>query len=686
MNKFLPVLFALIIGLPQINYSQLSRVDSLLVSHKDSHDSLKVTALIEAYVKCEQINIKDGIPFLDKALIIANRMDDQKWTGKVYMKFGNFYNITGDYEKSIEFINKGKKIFEELDLHQNIGSAYNNLGVTYEKMGRYNEAMDSYIKALNLYEQNVDSLNIAKTYLNLGLLYFRQEDYMKSMDFYQKSLDIRKSIDDKEGIALVYNNMAIVNYYTGNYNDVRKYFEKAYQIYLETGNLRRQLMALSNIAEINNIIGQKEKALNTYFKILKLEEQMGHKGDQAQTLFFIGELYFSRNDLDRAKDYMYKSLDIAKDIGALDDVKNAYKSLTQIYKEDKNYTKALGYYELYTEVKDSIFNAEKSKQIKELETQYETKEKEQLIRNLENEKLIQDLKIKKQRAFIFSVLAGLLSISVFLLILFRQNKTIRYANRTLAYQKKQITDSIEYASRIQTAILPPDEYIEQVIPDHFILYKPRDIVSGDFYWITHKGSKVVVAAVDCTGHGVPGAFMSMLGFAFLNEIVNKETELKANVILNQLRDYVKKSLHQTGKDDEAKDGMDIALCVIDTENLKLQYSGAYNPLYLIRNNDIISLKADRMPIGIYILEKDSFTNHEIEIEKNDTIYIFTDGYIDQFGGEGQTKFKMAPFRDLLISISNKSMRDQKRILEDRFYEWKGTHEQIDDVLVMGIKV
>ena len=223
------------------------------------------------------------------------------------------------------------------------------------------------------------------------------------------------------------------------------------------------------------------------------------------------------------------------------------------------------------------------------------------------------------------MLSGFVSILIFLLILFYQIKKIRRAKDLLAFQKKQITDSIEYASRIQTAVLPPGEYISKLIPEHFILYKPRDIVSGDFYWITHKDEKIVIAAVDCTGHGVPGAFMSMLGFAFLNEIVNKNTELKASTILNQLRDYVKESLHQTGKDDETKDGMDIALCIIDPENLRLQYSGAYNPLYLIRNDNFISLKADRMPIGIHIIEKESFTNHEIDIQTGDVVYMFTDG-------------------------------------------------------------
>jgi serine phosphatase RsbU (regulator of sigma subunit) len=384
--------------------------------------------------------------------------------------------------------------------------------------------------------------------------------------------------------------------------------------------------------------------------------------------------------------YCNQGLQLANEIGAKGETLDCYVLLAKIYKSESNYKKALEYSELLFSLNDSIYNAEKAKQIQELETQYETKKKEQQIINLENEKEIRELKIKKQRHFTIFLLSGFISIFIFLLVLFRQNKRIRKANKLLAYQKRQITDSIEYASRIQTAILPPGDYISRVIPDHFILYKPRDIVSGDFYWITHKDGKIVVAVVDCTGHGVPGAFMSMLGFAFLNEIVNKEPDLKASNILNELRDYVKESLHQTGKENEAKDGMDIALCVIDPEHNKLQYAGAYNPLYLIRNEEFISLKADRMPIGIHIVEKESFTNHEMDIQKGDIIYIFTDGYIDQFGGPNAGKFKAGPFKDKLVSIKDKSMKEQKEILENEFYNWKGERDQIDDVLVMGIKI
>lgn len=263
-----------------------------------------------------------------------------------------------------------------------------------------------------------------------------------------------------------------------------------------------------------------------------------------------------------------------------------------------------------------------------------------------------------------------------------------YANQ----QKQKITDSIVYAKRIQAAILPPNEVMDKILPDHFVLFKPRDIVSGDFYWITQKENKIIVAAADCTGHGVPGAFMSMLGIAYLNEIVNKMMvnkhiySLQANEILNELRNYVISSLHQTGKRGEATDGMDISLCIIDPEKKELQYAGAHNPLFIIRDNELIQIKGDKMPIGIHRRSNKKFTNHEIEYQEDDIIYMFSDGYTDQIGGEFRRKFNSSPFRQLLLEIKDEPMRRQQEVLGATIEDWKGDIEQIDDILVMGVKL
>jgi len=667
--------------------AQQSSLDSFLLAHEHEHDTMKIDLLLDEYFsRYIRGEVHDGEECLDKALEIAEEYECLWSEGKVLLKYGDYFKISGDYDQAVDYYLEAKKIFTDLKKVKALGTLFNNLGATYENMGKYEEAMSNLMEALAIYESINDSYSIAKTYVNLGLLYFRQEEYDKSLEFYNRSLQIKRSLNDQEGIALLYNNIAIVNYYTENYDSVRYYFQKAYDIYEKEGNKRSQVMALSNLAEIYSVLGQKDKALESYFDVLKLEKELGEKAQVARTHFLIADLYCSRSNFKEAKKYLYQSLNMAKEVNSLIDIKDAYSLLTEIYKEEKDYKTALKYKELYCTINDSIFNAEKTKQIKEIETRYETRKKEQRIKNLENEKIISDLRIKKQQFFIFSFVIGLFIILTFLLVLFNRNKKIRLAKDKLTYQKKQITDSIEYASRIQNAILPPNDYICQLIPENFIFYQPRDIVSGDFYWVTEKNDKIVLAVIDCTGHGVPGAFMSMLGAAFLNEIVNTDEEQKANTILNHLRERIKKSLHQTGRDNEMKDGMDISLCILDKHKGVIQFAGAYNSLFMISNHQPVTIKGDRMPIGIYLNEKKSFTNQEIKVQPGDMLYMFTDGYIDQFGGKDRRKFRVTPFREMLVSIHEKPMNEQKQLLEEKFYQWKGSMEQIDDVLVFGFRI
>lgn len=267
----------------------------------------------------------------------------------------------------------------------------------------------------------------------------------------------------------------------------------------------------------------------------------------------------------------------------------------------------------------------------------------------------------------------------------KQKEIIEQHLEEIGRQKKAITDSIRYAQKIQKALLPPEHMVQKYLPEHFILFRPRDIVSGDFYWVRRKGQRIIVAAADCTGHGVPGAFMSMLGASFMNEIYNRNPGLPASDILNQLRTMVKESLHQTGRTYETKDGMDMALAVIDMKKGQIDFAGAYNPLILVRDGKIVEYKADKMPIGIHIREDIPFTSTLVTLQENDMIYLFSDGYMDQFGEQKQKKFKSSRFKELLIQIAPRDVIEQKEILEKTFLQWKGNLEQIDDVLVVGIR-
>lgn len=268
-----------------------------------------------------------------------------------------------------------------------------------------------------------------------------------------------------------------------------------------------------------------------------------------------------------------------------------------------------------------------------------------------------------------------------------RTKEIQTKKEIIELKNKELTDSILYARRIQKAILPPGDYIETLFPKRFILYLPKDIVSGDFYWIKKINNKIISVVADCTGHGVPGAFMSLLGIAFLNDIVYKNEEIHANEILNELRDKIIHSLRQTGHiDDLSKDGIDVALYMLDENNLSVEFSGANNPLYIVRNEKLITIKPDRMPIGIHYGEFKEFTNHKIDLDNGDILYTSTDGYYDQFGGKDNKKLKLVKFKELLIELSIESMEEQERLFKKNLREWMGDNEQVDDILLMGVKI
>ncbi len=268
----------------------------------------------------------------------------------------------------------------------------------------------------------------------------------------------------------------------------------------------------------------------------------------------------------------------------------------------------------------------------------------------------------------------------------RQKGEIEKQKDEISHQKQEMTDSIAYGKRIQSAILPPKDTLREIMPEFFIYYKPRDIVSGDFYWVSEKDNKVIIAVADCTGHGVPGAFMSILGNSLLDEIRNNYKITTASTILNRLRRNLKVALHQTGRDYETKDGMDMSLCIFDKKSYLLQFAGAYNPLYIIRDGELRIINGDKMPIGIHYQKETPFTNHKIRLKSQDSIYLFTDGYTDQFGGPEDKKYKIIRFRNLLLKIHRKLMHQQKKIIARELNEWMGNNDQVDDILIMGLRV
>jgi serine phosphatase RsbU (regulator of sigma subunit) len=374
-----------------------------------------------------------------------------------------------------------------------------------------------------------------------------------------------------------------------------------------------------------------------------------------------------------------------------------YKELSDLYTTLGNVSKAFEYFKLYTVIKD--FNSETQSQLGDIEAKYENEKIEKELTILAKEKEIEKIEVRKkeeevlhQKIITYILTGGFFIILVFAVLLFKQMQAKKKTNQLLALQNEEInqknieiTNSISYAKTIQQAVLSSFSKIQHKLPEHFVLFKPKDIISGDFYWAGQKGNKIFIAAADCTGHGVPGAFMSILGMSLLNEIFNEKITVSPAEILNRLREKVITALSQKGNFNETKDGMDIALCSVDLDNGMLEYAGANNPLYLFKNHTLMEIDSDSMPIAIYDI-MDSFTNHQIVINQGDCLYIFSDGYMDQIGGPDRKKFKYKRFKELLSFLHDKPMEEQRNILKQTFDEWRGDMEQLDDVLVIGIKI
>ncbi len=633
-----------------------------------------------------------------ESLKLEEQLKNDLQIAKVLNMISIIHQEQGKYPLALENYFRSLKIYEERNDKEGISDVYNNIGLTYMYQGTYDQSLDYYFKGLAISEELTDSTiryrKIANAYLNIGSIYDYQEDYEKALDYFNRSILIFKTLDEKFNLSFAYDYIGRIYHKKKNYDQALEYYFNGLEICEEIDDQVGVGLSYTNIGESYARQGEYSKALDYLFISLKISEENGNVNNTATNCLNIGEIYFELGNYSKSLQYLNRSKQIGNEIGALEAEKDASEALSRTYSKLNNYKLAYENHVLFKTLFDKLKSDENVKSIAQREMQYEfdKKQKQQKFEEAQK-KAARDAERKRERLIRFIFIIIITFVMVFAFFMLRSYQIIKKSNILLAQQRDQITeqkqsitDSIIYAKRIQTAVLPSPDYAEEILSEHFILFKPRDIVSGDFFWMTQRQGKSIIVAADCTGHGVPGAFMSMLGVSFLNEIVNKNETSQANLILNQLRAAVKKTLDQTGKKDEAKDGMDLALCIFDYENKKMQYAGAYNPLYLYRNNELIETKADKMPIGIHIKEKESFTNHEFDLQKDDTFYIFSDGFVDQFGGEKGQKFKSKKFKELLLGIQDRSLKEQKEILDITIENWRGDFEQLDDICVVGIRI
>jgi len=737
-NSYL-LTFLFISFISNILVAQTLNIDSSITElQKLPEDTSKVSKINDFIWEIKSINPDTAIFLGDKNIELAEKLDFFDGVGYAAKNIGGTYYYLGDYEKALSYYEKSLEYFVKAENKQGIAIGYKNIGNIYNQLGDWKNALDYFLKSMTIREEISDKKGIALVSNSIGLLYINsKQEIDSSLKYFDKALKIYKEIDNQSGVAESYLNIGSY-YYAKNdsafYKNAIENLMLCRNICITTNNVRY-------LATCDEILGQIylfEKNFNEAIiyieNSLSLRIEMGNQFGIASSYTNLAIYYIETGDINKAFDANTKANDLAKEIGSKALIRDIYKNFADIYSRKKDFEKAYDYLGNYFLYKDSLESEENLQEMTQLSMQYEF-DKKQKMQEIEKQ-----AELKKQRIIIYTFILGLIFTIIFAIFISISYRAKQKANKLLeernneilsknamlhqqkeeieaqrdeieqsrdlvvnqrdkiAKQNKHITDSIVYAQRIQDAILPPKEFLDSIFNHYFVLFKPRDIVSGDFYWATKKDDFVVVTAADCTGHGVPGAFMSMLGVSFLNEIVTKidshnTHEFKASIIIDHLKASIMKSLRQTGKDNEAKDGMDMALLIYNLDQKKGQFAGAHNPLILIRGQELTEYKADRMPVGISYRQDEPFVNVEFEIAKDDKFYMFSDGCVDQFGGPEGRKYTSKKFRNFLLSLKDTKFEDQKEIINTEIENWEGhikadgeKFEQLDDIIIFGIMI
>ena len=526
----------------------------------------------------------------------------------------------------------------------------------------YRKAVEYYKRSIEQNEIVSNWSGIAGIHTNLGLLYFDLGEYESSYQFLRKSYVYRKEHNERFSVVNGLINISVTLNRMERYDESIKALEEGASVAFETNDLEQLRTCYGSLSETHTLAGNTKKAAE-YFDMYKAvhdaisgESERRHRTElseatmRAQLAEMERELAESRR--------RYADYELAEKSRALAGLDSANRTLLESKSRSELYIKIL-------EDKEKIAELEK--------------------REVEDRLIIEQV---RTRSLIMVALTAIAVIFIVLYFLWQKkndNMKLTQQRDQIDEQRTEIMDSIRYAQRIQFAMMPDLKAREEILSDHFIFFLPRDIVSGDYYWATRRGNQTIVVAADCTGHGVPGAFLSILGISLLNEIVLMQGIETASEILDELRSRIKSNMSKT---EEQRDGMDISLCIIDYDSMELQFAGAYNPLYVVRQGQLAEYKGDIMPVGLQIFREyeKNFSNNVIPLQQSDMLYIFSDGYFDQFGGVKNTKFRSKQFKQLLTNVSSLPTRQQWEILLDTFMEWKGEENQIDDILVIGMRV
>ncbi|MCU0474191.1 MAG: tetratricopeptide repeat protein [Bacteroidales bacterium] len=724
-----------------INFSGqgISRLDSLKIHlSEEKSDTGKIILYYRIAHELQFSNLEESLLYAKKALDEAERMKFIKGRGNALIQLGNIEQIKGNYPEAEKYNLQALDILSGINDEAGIAICYNNLGIIAHNRNEYATALEYYKKSLEINNHIGRKSGSATSIFCIGTVYENQAKYDSALIYYFEGQAISESIGDARLMAYAKTSLANVYFMMDNYSKSLEYNEDAIKLFEKAGNDYGLLKVYISLGQTAGLIDSTDLALwfyrqalktgyklqttndigNILFSIAGIYENMGlydssyvnykksynlfiaveNRENSALSLISMARLLNQKNNHKDARIFLNEAIKTAVEIGSPSALTESYREMAFTWSYLNDFRQAFSYLNKYSDSKDSVMTVEKQRQILELQTQFETERKEK-----ENALLKKDQRILQTTRN--SLITGAVLLLTIVVIIFRSlsikkrdNKLLREQKEEIArqkdiveYQKASITDSIRYAKRIQSAMLPPDDLMKGALQDSFILYLPRDIVSGDFYWLKQiSDNRALACAADCTGHGVPGAFMSMLGMSLLSDIINRNFDhIVSGIftpadILDNMRSRVKDALRQSGKEGESRDGMDMAICIIDSGTGKLNYAGAINSVYIVDNGVLTELKGTRNPIGIYPNEI-SFVNNERVFPKGSMVYLFSDGYYDQIGADGG-KFLSKNFRKLLSEISHLKAGEIKEKLLRTHFEWRKDEEQIDDILVMGIRI
>ncbi|MCW3104385.1 MAG: protein serine/threonine phosphatase [Bacteroidetes bacterium] len=615
-------------------------------------------------------------------------------TGKVSLLLAISYQYEGKEKvKGLSFAREALELSRRISFQQGVCYSASAVGDYYYKQLNYAEGLKNYFTAADAGEKAGMHFQLCQIYNVMGIMYSNQDRKDQALKYFLKVAKIAEEHKYRKRLAVSYNNIGICYKDLGRYTDAKKYYAMALEQFEQMDYKTGIGSTSSNLGIISHMLKDDEAALRHYKMAMEAFRSINDTVSEAGIYSNIGELYKDQKQYAKSLGYYMSALEKAKKFNNVPFTDDAYEGLSKLYAVTGDYEKAYSYNQLHLKLKDSMNNEEGMRQVQEMEKRLENEKQEKEIQILKQNKEIQDLKVSSQSArlrqnsiLISAVLSVLLIVLLMSFFIYKAYKQIKRTNVELAEKKKEIQDSINYAKNIQEAMLPDVQVLKRYFPEGFGLFMPKDVVSGDFYWFSELNGRLYFAVADCTGHGVPGGFMSMIGIDKLNQALNDKKLEGPGDLLAFLNAGIKQALKQTADSSLSRDGMDIAVCSFDKDTLQLRYAGANRPLWLVRNNELIEHKATKASIGGFTEDEQRYGESSIQLQKGDALYLFSDGYADQFGGPKRKKFMTKQLKQVIIENHSIPMSKQEERFKKIFDDWKGDAGQVDDVLLFGVRI